>query len=68
MTHTKCSTSSTPVPINRSCFGDASSILKENDAQSIHDENVRLLSGLDETEIRMEREQLLNSIGEHFRS
>lgn len=47
-------------------FGDTSSILKDNDAKSIHDENIQLLSGMDETEILAERQQLLDTISEDF--
>lgn len=68
MTHSKCSTASSINKVNRSHFGDESAFVKDNEAKSIHDENVQLLSGMNETEILAERQELLETIGEVFQS
>lgn len=51
---------------NRPDFGAESFIVKESEAKSIHEENVKLLSGMDETEIMAERQQLIETMGEIF--
>lgn len=66
LSHSKGSNAPSTTQLNLNKFGDESSIIKDNDAKSIHDENVQLLSGMDETEILAERQQLLDTIGECF--
>lgn len=66
MSHAKASNSSSITKMNCNPFGETSSIFKENYAESIHEENVQLLSGMDESEILAERQQLLETIGENF--
>ncbi|KAG4070611.1 hypothetical protein HA402_013531 [Bradysia odoriphaga] len=43
-------------------FGDVSSMVTESDAKAIHDENVQLLSGMNEADILAERKELLDTI------
>lgn len=66
MSHSKSSAAPTVTKVNHSHFGDESSIVKANDARSIHDENIQLLSGMDEADILAERQQLLDTLGEMF--
>lgn len=68
MTHAKSATASSVNKVNPNHFGDESSIVKDNEAKSIHDENVQLLSGMNEAEILAERQELLETIGELFPS
>lgn len=64
MSHSKSSSASPVAKVNATNFGDQSSIVKDDEAKSIHDENVQLLTGMDEAEILAERQQLLDTIGE----
>lgn len=68
MSHSKSSNVSPVTKVLPSTFGDESSIVTDNEAKSIHDENVQLLSGMDEAEILAERQQLMESIGEIYGS
>lgn len=64
MSHAKRSNSSSVTEVNRKSFGVSSSILM--DVKSIHEENVQLLSAMNETEILAERQQLLDTIGKYL--
>ncbi len=66
MSHSKSPNAAPVTKVNPHIFGDESAIVRTNDAKSIHDDNVQLLSGMDEAEILSERQQLMDTIGEIF--
>lgn len=63
MSHSNSFTATPVTEKNRSHFGDESSILRDTDAKTIHEENVQLLSGMNVADILAERQELLDTIG-----